>query len=242
MELIETEFPLGKRLKLLPHRATGVQDHRTWEAAYLAAIFGYLKPGMVVYDIGTEAAEFSCLVAQVVGGSNVHLIEPAPTAWPGIRATWEANVDGAPGGCWAGFFAAKRTGVPGKGETEPWPLESAGPIATEAQFGCYAEHPHIPSTSLDEYADASYSRPDVLLIDVEGAEELVLIGADDMLDGMHSSRPEVFLAVHPPEWLARYGSSLGSIGSRMRAIGYRGSLIDSGPHELHVRYTPAERA
>ena len=52
----------------------------------------------------------------------------------------------------------------------------------------------VPSISLDDFALSSGLAPDVIKIDVEGAELLVLDGAEDMLDRF---RPTLILASHP---------------------------------------------
>lgn len=213
-ETTEVEWPLKHRIRVLAHRAKE-HDFSAWEREYLEALLRVLKPGMVVYDIGAEEAEFSALAGSVVGSGFVHLFEPVPEVWPNIQAIMDAN-ELDPGGCFAGFVGA-RTMAPHSHDWRKmveqteyvvpkalWPKCSQGPIREFSGFAVEVERPDIPSVSLDDYAAATGAWPDVLMIDVEGAEVQVLKGAMNVL---REARPLVFCSVHPPVFFEKFGGN-----------------------------------
>lgn len=196
---VEVEFPAGGSLRVLEHREA--QHHfGSWEVGFLRTLFGVLQSGHVVYDVGAECGEFSALMAKRVGPENVHLLEPMPENWAAIKALWRANQIAKPASCWPGFASDESRG---QGTVHAWPEASNGDWETDARFGSVSEHTHLPAITLDEYAEKVGRAPDVITIDVEGAEGLVLTGAVGLL---RTARPLVFVAIHAPDALWRYRS------------------------------------
>lgn len=252
MTTTEVQFPRGRRLRVLEHRAQA-HDFAEWERESTEAILDYLKPGMVVYDVGAEEGEFSALWASVVGPGNVHLFEPTPSVWPNIRACWEANFgDAKPGGTFCGFVShgadiRGRHPHPGEG----WPAATGGPLQRDSRFSVVIERPDLPVTTLDAYrSDFKMPAPDVIVCDVEGAELLVFHGAVNILS---DARPEVFVSIHPADFLSRFPAPWPYIAGggtpqceqehlfRLFANhGYRPTFIFTD-HEAHWRFTPRER-
>lgn len=74
----------------------------------------------------------------------------------------------------------------------------------------------LQTVSLDTFCSESGLRPDLVKIDVEGAELLVLLGAAALLGESH---PTIILAVHP-YWLPK-GQSSGQILELLTSYGYR---------------------
>ncbi|MFL6449096.1 MAG: FkbM family methyltransferase [Bryobacteraceae bacterium] len=74
----------------------------------------------------------------------------------------------------------------------------------------------VACTTVDSFVSASGVIPDVLKIDVEGAELLVLEGAKRLLEAHH---PALILGVHP-YWLPRE-HSVDQIFAFLNALGYR---------------------
>src|SRR3990167_7991359 len=62
-----------------------------WERARFESMSANLKPGMTLFDVGSEQGDVSCVYAQMVGGENMVLFEPNPRNWPNIKALWAAN-------------------------------------------------------------------------------------------------------------------------------------------------------
>lgn len=248
---VEVPFPRGRTLRVLEHRAAA-HDFREWERAAVESVLDYLRPGMVVYDVGAEEGEFSALWAQVVGPGNVHLFEPTPGVWPNIRAVWSANhgptILDRPGGVFCGFV---HDGTPRYYPNEiagGWPSCARGQIQGDSRFSVVTERPDIGAVSIDQYVQDARP-PDVIVCDVEGAEVLVFAGAASVLA---LCRPEVFVSVHPPEFLSRFpvpaGMNIGTgachhehLFGYFSRFGYVGRWI-SQDHEAHWRFTPRERA
>lgn len=76
--------------------------------------------------------------------------------------------------------------------------------------------------SIDHFCSERSLAPDVIKIDVEGAEFGVLKGAEATL---RRCRPQVFLSVHPTQ-LKMLGSSVEALGQLIENIGYRCHEID----------------
>lgn len=242
-------MPTGHQIRVLDHRAKA-HDFGTWEADALRAICGMLEPGMVVYDVGAEEGEFSALYGHIVGPENVHLFEPTPSVWPNIRRAWEANFDALPGGAWYGFAGAGYSVGSVERLAREWPPVCAGPLQPDSRFSVVTERPDIPAITLDEYADLTGESPDVVVIDVEGAEGLVVQGAGGIMAGPIHLRPVFAVSVHPPSFLqrfpcTRYYDNGGRWSSehlfRMFSDrGYVGRHVHTD-HEAHWIFTPTER-
>jgi FkbM family methyltransferase len=237
---VEVDFPAGRKLRVLEHRANAQKHgHASHERAYLEALLGSLSPHDVVFDVGAEEGEFGALVAQVVGPEHVHMFEPAPWYWPNIWSVWKANGFDRPGGAFPGFATDVSSGY-WQSLLTGWPDEIMHPRRLEGGFvTLYERGREFPTVELDDYADHR-EMPTVLMIDVEGAEELVLRGAYRTL---HEHRPRVFVSVHPDEWIAKYREfGTGEACSRealfglMEHHGYRTQHI-STDHEEHWLFT-----
>ncbi len=81
--------------------------------------------------------------------------------------------------------------------------------------------------SLDEFCEEHGVAPDVIKIDVEGAEYLVLEGARRTL-AMH--RPTMFLSLHPAQ-LESLGHSVRAVESLLASLGYSVLSTDGNPVE-----------
>lgn len=258
----EVAFPAGERLRVLEHRAA-THDFAELERANLEALAAVLKPGMTVFDVGTEHGEFAAFAARIVGDCLVHCFEPTPRHWPSIRATFEAN-GLTPGGCWPGFVADRnRAGwrdhlpEPAGEIASVWPVASTlDPLVDETHHSVVIERPDLPAITLDTYTLVTGYVPDVITIDVEGAEVLVLEGARDVLE---TARPVVHVSVHPPDFLARFpcperivrqrpesawrmawGCEQEQVFRIMAEHDYVARFI-SHDHETHWQFVPAER-
>lgn len=194
-------MPSGHTLRVLKHRVgRNSKDFSHWEAGYIKMLMRVVRPGMTVWDVGAEEGEFGALVAKVVGGSHMHLFEPSPRAWPNIRAVWEANGLEMPW-CFAGFAAPVSRPCDVAPIGTGWPLEADGPLQLEGAFSVLVERPDLPAISLDLYRQSTGQNPDVVMIDVEGAETVVLDGMKETLD---EARPLVFVSIHPPSFISRF--------------------------------------
>jgi len=210
---------------------SGESWYLLWEPSFVKVLMRLARPGMVVYDVGAEEAEFSVLVAQIVGGENMHLFEPQPGVWPNILGMWQANELAEPAGCWPGFLVDQSSAGSLVQIRAGWPPQVNGPLWEVPAFLTCNAHPTIPAISLDDYARATCTYPDIVMMDVEGAETLVVGG---MRRTLREQRPYVFVSVHrygdgyqdryntQQEWLFRWFSQ----------AGYTGRFLGEG-HEAH---------
>ena len=82
-----------------------------------------------------------------------------------------------------------------------------------------------PQISLDEFCEENAVTPDVIKIDVEGAELLVLRGAKNTLS---QSMPKVFLSVHPAH-LEAMGQSTDELLALLADLDYEARSTDDLP-------------
>lgn len=151
----------------------GVYEPEVQEALALA-----LAPGAVFYGVGGHIGFFSVLAARL--GASVVVFEPLPENAERIRRNAALNgfdIEVIEAAAWDSGEGVSL--VAGDSSSE-WRAAPEGPS---------------PSVSLDEFA-ALHPPPDVIKIDVEGAEARVLAGAARLLA---ERRPIVICEVHGRE-------------------------------------------
>jgi FkbM family methyltransferase len=203
-----------------------------WEVKRIAHMRETLKDGDVVFDIGAEHGWISGLIAEVVGGENMVLVEPSQDLWPNIRLTWEANQFSAPLATVWGFAGLKTMLSP---EVEVWPKHAYGDECHDALPYRSLEHhtDSIPTIAIDDLA-ALVGKPRAITIDVEGAEGLVLSGAMNVLQ---KDRPLVWVSIHPDLMMKHFAARPEHIFSYMRGLGYSKEHLATD-HEEHWFFEP----
>lgn len=206
-----------------------------WERERVHSMQQHLKPGMTLFDVGTEQGWCNLVYASMVGPENMVLIEPTKEFWPNIRATWEHNYDAPPRACYDGLLSDK--------STEDlstffggWPIGSGGPLIDRNKYQYIHEHSDdVPEMRLDDLVEHSGVVPQALTIDVEGAELLVFKGAAETL---RQHRPLVWCSVHPDLGERDYGVTPDQVHDFMASFGYTGTHLGTD-HEQHWYYQPA---
>jgi len=230
-DFVTVRLASGHAIRVFAQRllAGEVSDFGTLEAVYVRRLMAEVRPGDVVYDVGSSTAEFAAAVAQVTGGSAVHLFESSPWHWPRMRATWEANGLAGPGGCFDGFAA--NASRPGWQELlardGAWPTSAGGALVLIDGFTFVEERPDLSAVTLEDYVASGMAPPSVLMLDVEGSEGVVL-------SGLGSLRPRlIFVSLHPEVgFLDRYGWTQGRVHRFLAELGYRSELLGAD-HEEH---------
>lgn len=167
---------------------TGSSIHGCWlgtyELAKQIALQRFVKSGMVVYDIGAQAGFYTLFFSRLVGeAGRVYAFEPCPYEAhflvDHVRINELANVRIVQAA------VGERTGLVGmtidRGLTQNQICNHSDSVLT------------APTVTLDH---SGLEPPDLIKIDVEGAESAVLKGARDTLC---KARPVVFIALHGPE-------------------------------------------
>lgn len=220
-----------------------------WEAGRLAHMADHVEPGDTIYDVGAECGDFTGLYATWVGGAGTVVpFEPKPEMWPSIRLHWDANTLGVPAAWWPGFASA----YTGRNESEltaiGWPADAwptwadAWPPVLEPGFRHLVDG-NGPQTRLDDFAEATGVAPDVIVMDIEGAEYDALVGCERLL---REHQPSVYVSVHdigdeswPGALKGWYGRTLDDLHALMDGHGYTAvELEHHGEAEHFWAYLP----
>lgn len=229
-----------------PEWATGWEPERL-DALHNAIVGVYAETALVnrrpvVYDIGTEEGDMTGLYS--LWGADVVAFEPNPLVWPNIRAIWQANDLRPLAGHFVGFAAADTDEHPESIEPiiaapdiDGWPACAHGPVIGDHGFRTIFERSgDTPRVRIDDYVQAHPdSPPDIITMDVEGAELEVLKGAEATL---RNYRPVVFISVHPEFMFAGFGQYEADLHGWLNARGYAGTHL-AYDHEHHWEYHPS---
>lgn len=165
----------------------------------------FLKPGMVFLDVGAHVGEYTLLAAQAVGPTGeVHAFEPNPEIFQLLSNNVQLNnlSNVVCNSCAVSDLAEER-------EFEVCKEPSVSSLKTQAGHGRkdkILESIRVPSIRLNTYWFRYNKRIDLVKIDVEGAEMLVFLGAEKLLN-----LPEG----QAPIWIFEYGLD------NYTAFGYR---------------------
>lgn len=218
-------------------------DRQGWEFCRFESFDRHLRPGMTLFDVGAEHGWISAVLAKhYVGAENMVLFEPSPEFWVNIRKTWVANGLAAPLACWPGFvdnetsptaFATNlRDGWPS------WCIDDRLPEVEAMAYRSLANGPsEIRAITIDDFCDISGIIPEVINIDVEGAELKVLQGAERTL---REDRPLVWVSVHPDLMQRDFGiDNVEVLFDFMASCGYGREYLGTD-HEQHNFFAPLE--
>lgn len=204
-----------------------------WEVARFDSMRDNLQNGDVLFDIGAEIGWQSVIYAKMVGPENIVLVEPSGDLWPNIMGTWYNNFLQAPLACYYGLFSGKTTSkfVLAK---RLFPVEAEGNLVHELSYVYIHEHAaRMPAITLDDYVKLTSIVPAALTIDVEGAELLVLQGAENTLT---ENDLKVWVSVHPELSLRNYLITNELLHLYMTSLGYVGEHLGTD-HEEHWLFT-----
>ncbi len=207
------EFELSPESHLLARIA--LDGH--YEPELAAVCRAHLDPARDAIDVGANVGFYSVLMAHALPARRVLSVEPTPAALARLRANLTRNgvaervtvVEGAAAAT-AGHFDLSV--IEGREEYASFGALVHDTIAGEAHHVV-----RVPTTPLDDLVDAHGLTPGFVKIDVEGAEEAVLIGGARTLE---RHRP-VIMAELNDDLLRQQGSSARAVLSRLEGAGYR---------------------
>jgi FkbM family methyltransferase len=202
----------------------------TWEKERHLSMAKHLKPGMSFFDVGTCDGWEAVVYSQMLGGAKkMMLIEPSVVMWPNIKLMWEKNRLAKPLATYCGFASDVDSSDRSSVNHSRWPREARGDFMKGNAFMLMErnEHAAIPRRKLDTLASQTFV-PDAISIDVEGAELLVLRGAQKILEKKH---PLVWASIHP-EFIKRFGHTPDMLHEFMTDCGYSGEYLGND-HEDH---------
>jgi FkbM family methyltransferase len=174
-----------------------------------------VKPGGVVYDVGSSLGFFTLLAARLVGPEGMVIaIEPHPANAEGLAANVAANDLGnvtivreaASGSTGRAFFDASST--------------TLGRVLESGEDESALE---VGTVTIDDLVARTGAEPDVVKIDVEGHEVEVLEGMSRCLENV---RPVLICEMH--------GRNV-EVADLLDRVGYYYEVID---HDRHLRDAP----
>jgi FkbM family methyltransferase len=217
----------------------GIDSSDYYEPERCLSMEKNLKQGDTLFDLGVSDGWLSAVYAQFVGAENLCLFEPSPDAWPNIKAIWEENKLSTPRSTFCGFVSDKTNLTPtipdhDLNQRDGWPLPAYSDNLLgddgEMRFRSVKERAHdTPQTTLDDFVARTGIIPHALSVDVEGAETLVLRGAEYVLRELKV--PLVWLSLHTINGALSYdyNSSKEEVLGIMTSYGYDGTwLADEG--------------
>jgi len=208
---VESGAAAGLWLKVNPRTAEQLCKGHA-EPAIQKLLAEHLRPGMVFYDAGANIGFFSLLAARLVGETGrVFAFEPDPDIAARLREnarrnafSWLTSVEAAVysrGGA-IQFERASQLDSPDRGTGR----------VTQAQRGANGNTPPGDATvnalTLDDFVQ-DHAQPDMLKIDVEGAEVEALRGARQLL---HQRHPLILCELHSAECDAGVRAILAQVG------------------------------
>ena len=204
------------------------------EREVFRALEHHVRPGDTVLDVGANVGVYTMLLARWIAPSGrVHAFEPAPDAFRLLTDHLALNglshaavVTRAAVGDDIGRVQFRTVGAGGLGHTVAVPLH-------HATVG--SDIIEVAATTIDAYCAEHDLRPDLIKVDVEGAEMNVLRGAARTLI---EHRPIVVVEVHPDalrsrgvteatfcEFLASVEYSFSALEHQQRPIDELGHLL-----------------
>lgn len=186
-----------------------------YEATFSAALSSAVQMGDVCYDVGAYRGFFSGICA-LAGASAVHIFEPFPPNVSRIQSLLEANPT-LP----LRLHPIAVGAEVGTAEFLIMPDESMGKLSGSIfqSDSRGREVLHVPMETLDHLqGTGEIPPPDLVKIDVEGAEAMVLKGAERLL---REHRPRLFMEIHSRS-LARECSAL------LSPVGYKIHVLETG--------------
>lgn len=201
-----------------------------WEKERIASMEKNLKHGDVLFDVGTESGWCNLAYAEIVGPENMVLIEPTKEFWPNIKATWEKNNNAKPKAFLSALLSDKTTEGASINSPTDWPEESYGSLIDRNKYQYIHDNgENIPEITLDEWVKRTGIIPDALTMDVEGAELLILRGAENTLK---KHKPKLFISIHPDLGERDYGVKKEDTIGFLESLGYTGEYLATD-HEEH---------
>lgn len=184
------------------------------ERAVIAALLDDLDGTETVWDVGAGVGTYTCFVANALTSGHVVGFEPEATNRARLYANLAAN---APDERWTVLPVAL--------------ADRDGRCGLSSEFvEAGGGHHYLSTTGSDalvrtrrgaSLVEDGFDAPDVLKIDVQGAEKSVLDGMEPLLDAVES----IYLEVHR-EKCTRYGTTVEALEASLRDAGF--SLTDFG--------------
>jgi FkbM family methyltransferase len=195
-----------------------------------------IKPDDICFDVGGNIGYFSLLMGQIASSGSVHVFEPIPLNAALVKTNAELNglrniyVNNVAVGSEEGVvnFSISLDSAYSS-------MRATGRIAEDQSI-------EVPLITLDKYIEREgITRVNIMKVDVEGAEDMVLIGASGLLSDP-LRQPRMVLLELFDENLAPFETSVETIIMRMETFGYAAHVLtDDGYRVTRYRSDTANK-
>jgi FkbM family methyltransferase len=202
---------------------------QNYESATLQVFLSLIGPGDTVWDVGANIGIYTLLAGHAVCPTGkVVSWEPGPETYQvlqehiranGLQKICEPLAAAVSDGCQTTVFFLN----------EP-DLSSTSRLAVEPG----PDTIQVPAASLDTWAEKLGRRPQMIKVDVEGAEVLVMRGASRLMEAVARDRPMFVVAIHP-QFLPEFGSRPEEMEGLLAERGYL-ALDGAGRPARPIKY------
>lgn len=192
------------------------------ESKFLEFVLGSLEEDSVFWDVGANIGIFSCLVGDKVVNGGVVGFEPLDENFERLKQN--ADLNGLDIRCFQKVLQDENNEVF---------LKSPSREVGEGEASIGEQGLKVDGTTGDFMIEEhGLEVPDVIKIDVEGAELKVLKGLKNVLN----SGPKIFVEIHP-ERLEEFGNSEDELVVFMENHGFECEVIQNRGAQKHVLFS-----
>jgi FkbM family methyltransferase len=202
--------------------------YRHYEPYESRLVREYLKPGMTVYNIGANLGYYVLLASEYIGERGiVYAFEPAPENFELLTRTIDENH--------IANAIALQTAVGATEGTAELSLSDTNSGDHQLREVSGRSHVTVNVTSIDNFISAGHSTPDAIILDVQGSELDVFLGAEAL---MSSPRPLILFTEFWPGGLnKRHPNGAAQFLDMLEGHGFTFQCIDE-KHRKITRTTP----
>lgn len=199
-----------------------------WEKERTRSMVKHLETGDILFDVGAEIGWLSVIYGQIVGASNMVLIEPTKEFWPNIQTLWHKNFDCEPLATYCGLFSDKTTSREVLSFNQ-WPKEVEDDLIDKLAYTYIHDNQGTSEIKLDDYVKQTGIVPNAITIDTEGSELLILKGAENTLK---NNNIKLWVSIHPDLGERDYNTTKDMTIKYLESLGYVGEHLATD-HEEH---------
>jgi FkbM family methyltransferase len=220
--------------RLSYHYGSRYGKQKSYEPDIYLPYAASIREGMTVLDIGAHVGFFALAAAQRVGpGGKVVAFEPSPATLRVLRHHVRLNR-------WDNRISVEASVVSDQaGSVTFYTFDDsmAASLSKENVEVLNVQRPElatpveVPAVTLDEYCRSRGHRPNVIKIDVEGAELRVLKGAERLL--RESNDLVIWCEVHPRQ-MENLGDRVSELAPFLDRLGYSlAPIAEAGHHGIY---------
>ncbi|WP_304169798.1 FkbM family methyltransferase [Phenylobacterium aquaticum] len=235
-------------LRVLGHAFRAWRRNMRWakhepETPYLADL---LSGAPVCLHVGASDGRHSYVMTQVAPDARIYAFEPSAftfqvlktcLAWHGISrqvTPVHAAVSDMPGELLL-VTPKKTSGRMGRAYAYVAEEPPEGKVRPDLEDMGVELQP-TPVVTLDDYCQKhGVTRVDFIRMDIEGAEQKALKGAENVID---RDRPHVLIEIHPAMLTSRFGGSAEAVVEMFRSRGYRMFALNGDRLEERTTVVP----